>query len=285
MQRNPADRPLCIGTRNAAYQQWETLLRNRTKRHRAGEFLVQGVRPIRQAVEHGWRIRALLSTDRERLSDWATSVWEQVDCHHVRLAAPLLAELAEKPDDPPELLAVVEMPPDDLERVAGRGVPLVVVFDRPTQPGNIGGLLRSMDAFGATGLVVTGHAADPYDPKAVRASTGSLFAVPTVRARSHREVMAWVERRRGDGVALQVLGTDEGGHEDLRAIDLADPTVLVIGNETRGLARGWREACDGVVSIPMVGSASSLNAATAGAILLHEAMRRRQGSKSSPHSS
>lgn len=268
-------RPLRVSTRNAAYQHWETLLRNRSKRHRAGEFVVQGVRPIRQAIEHRWRIRTLLRSDRERLSDWATSVWEQTPCDHVQMPASLLAELAEKPDDPPELVAVVEMPDDSLDRIPTVGAPLIVVFDRPTQPGNIGGLLRSMDAFGATGLVVTGHAADPYDPKAVRASTGSLFAIPTVRVSSHRDVVVWVERLRAGGLDLQVLGTDEGGEQDLHKIDLAAPTVLVIGNETRGLTRGWRDACERIVSIPMVGSASSLNAATAGAIVLHEALRQR----------
>jgi len=280
MQLSPPDRPARIGSRNAAYQQLETLLHNRRKRHRAGEFVVQGVRPIRRALDADWTIRTLIRPERGRLSEWADGVWTNTRCHHVQMPEDLLAELAEKTDDVPELLAVVEMPPDDLDRLPSTGSPLVVVFDRPSQPGNIGSLLRSMDAFGASGLVVTGHAADPYDPKAVRASTGSFFAVPTVRAESHREVMAWVEERRAGGIPLQVLGTDEGGEQDLSRVDLAAPTVLVIGNETRGVTKAWREVCDGIISIPMVGTASSLNAATAGAIVLHEALRQRTTQRS-----
>ena len=108
----------------------------------------------------------------------------------------LLAELGEKEAGPPELVAVVEMPADDLDRItAGPGF-LGVLLDRPASPGNVGSIIRSADAFGADGIIVAGHAADVYDPRAVRASTGSLFARPVVRAPSHREVAAWVSAQR-----------------------------------------------------------------------------------------
>lgn len=265
--------------RNATFQQWEALLGNRTKRHRAGEFIVQGVRPISLALEHGPQFTALLRPVGARPSRWAEDVWRTASGRRFELPAELLAELAERgTEEAPELVAVVRMPPDELDRLAREPEPnpLLVVFDRPAGPGNIGTLIRSMDAFGATGLIVAGHAADPYDPRAVRASTGSLFAVPTVRVSAAAEVIAWIGAQRAIGVAYTVFGTDEGGEADLRRVDFAGPTVLVVGNETRGMSRAWREACDQLVSIPMVGSASSLNAATAGSIVLHEALRQRR---------
>lgn len=257
-----------VTTRNARFQQWEALLHNRTKRHRQGEFLVQGVRPITLAIEHGWTIRSLISDGRPRLSSWAGEVWETTTAEHVVMAPELVAELGEK-DEPSELLAVVEMPPDDLARLDPSG--LTVVFDRPTQPGNLGTLARSADAFGATGLVVTGHAVDPYDPRAVRSSTGSLFALTVVRAPSHREVLAWAQPH-----GIRVVGTDETGTIDVRDADLTGPVVVVVGNETSGMTAAWREVCNPLVSIPMAGSASSLNAATAGSIVLEEALRQRR---------
>jgi TrmH family RNA methyltransferase len=170
------------------------------------------------------------------------------------------------------------MPPDDLARL-GRpaGSLLVTVFDRPANPGNIGTLIRSADAFGGTGLVVTGHGADPYDPRCVRASTGSFFSVPVVRAPSHQEVIDWVGALRSAGSPVVVVGTDETGAVDVREADLAQPVLLVIGNETTGLTAAWRAECDVLVSLPMTGSASSLNAATAGSIVLYEAMHQRSG--------
>jgi TrmH family RNA methyltransferase len=257
-----------ITGRNARFQQWEALLHNRTKRHRQGEFLVQGVRPITLAIEHGWTVRALISDGRPRLSTWAGGLWETTAAEQVVMSPELVAELGEK-DEPSELLAVVEMPDDDLSRLDPAG--LTVVFDRPSQPGNLGTLARSADAFGASALVVTGHAADPYDPRAVRSSTGSLFALTVVRAPSHREVLDWAQPH-----GISVVGTDETGGIDVREADLTGPLIVVVGNETTGMTAAWREACNPLVAIPMAGSASSLNAATAGSIVLEEAFRQRQ---------
>lgn len=264
-----------ISTRNARFQQLQTLLTNRTKRGRAKEFLVQGVRPITMAVEHGWTIRSLLYDADRPLSRWAEELMRGVTAERVAIAPQLLAELSEKTEGAPEVLAVVEMAPDDLSRIKVRDDFLGLVFDRPTQPGNIGSIVRSADAFGADGLIVTGHAADAYDPKAVRATTGSLFSLPVVRSQSHHEVMEWLERERAQGRPVAVVGTDEHGDFEASEFDLTQPVLLLIGNETAGLSSAWRELCDHVVSIPMAGSASSLNASNAASIVLYEARRQR----------
>jgi TrmH family RNA methyltransferase len=260
---------------NARFQQWEALLRNRNKRQRAGEFLVQGVRPITLAIEFGWRIRALLVHADRSLSTWATDVLRRVDAERVEMSPDLLAQLSDKDEDVPELLAVVELPPDDLERIPVGPAFLGLVFDRPSGPGNIGTMIRSLDAFGGDGLIVSGHAADPYDPKSVRASTGSLFSVPAVRVPSHREVLDWVERRRATGVPITIVGTDEHGTADIGDLDLTGPTLLLIGNETSGLSAAWADACDVMARIPIRGAASSLNAANAATVVLYEASRQR----------
>lgn len=268
-------RSIQVTRRNATFQQWQALLTNRTKRTRAGEFLVQGVRPITMAVEQGWTIRALLYDDAAHLSQWAEGLRREVRCDHYALTAELLLELSEKDDGAPELIAVVEMPPDNLDRLPDDPNALVVVFDRPSMPGNIGTIIRSIDALGGAGLIVTGHAADPFDTKCIRATTGSFFAVPVVRVGGHTEVLDWVAQRRAAGVDFVIRGTDEGGDEDLHRTDLTGPSVIVIGNETRGMTAAWREACDSILSIPMTGTASSLNASSAATVALYEARRQR----------
>lgn len=266
---------LKITTRNARFQQWRSLLTNRNKRQRAGEFLVQGVRPITVAVERGWPVRTLIHTTRRPLSRWAENMVREVPAERVAMAPELLAELGGKDEAAPELVAVVEMPGDDLSRIgAGDGF-LGVLFDRPAGPGNIGTVIRSADAFGADGLIVTGHAADVYDPKSVRASTGSLFALPSVRVPSARPVVEWLEKQRARGLQVAVVGTDEKGDADLFEVDLTGPVLLLVGNETSGLSAAWREACDRTVRIPMAGSASSLNAAGAATAVLYEVSRQR----------
>ena len=266
-----------VTTRNATFQQWQALLANRTKRHRAGETLVQGVRPITVAVEQGWTVRTWLVDADRNLSSWAHAMLDRVRARRYAVSTELMRELGGKDDDAPELVAVVATPPDDLDRIAVGDDFLGVVLDRPTSPGNVGTVARSLDAFGGAGLVVAGHAADPWDPRALRASTGSLFAVPTVRVPSGREVLDWVAARRAAGRPLTLVGTDETGDVELADHDLTGPTLVLTGNETSGLSAAWREACDVMVSIPMAaGSASSLNAASATTVVLYEALRQRR---------
>jgi 23S rRNA (uridine2479-2'-O)-methyltransferase len=264
---------LRVTTRNARFQQWQALLDNRTKRTRSGEFVVQGVRPITQAVRLGWDVRALLYAAGRPLSAWASGLLDDVgrDTERVAMAPDLLAELGDRAEDAaPELVAVVAQRPDDPARVeVGPGF-LGVVLDRPTNPGNVGTIVRSADAFGAGCVIVVGHGADPYDPRAVRASTGSLFALPVVRVPSAAMVLDWLAGR------AAVVGTDETGAVDAAGHDLTGPTLLVVGNETTGMSAAWRDACDVVVRIPIGGTASSLNASSAASVVLYEAVRQRE---------
>ncbi|MGE7434962.1 RNA methyltransferase [Kitasatospora sp. NPDC001175] len=264
-----------ITSRNARFQQWQALLTNRNKRQRAGEFLVQGVRPISLAVEHGWPVRALIFDGSRNLSRWGQELLRTVRTEQIAMAPELLAELGEKNESAPEVIAVVGMPADDLDRIPVGDDFLGVLFDRPTSPGNIGSIIRSADAFGAHGVIVAGHAADVYDSKSVRASTGSLFALPAVRVPAPREVADWVAGQRASGRGVTLVGTDEHGDCDVFDFDFTQPVLLLVGNETSGLSNAWRELCDHTVSIPMTGAASSLNAANAGTAVLYEAARQR----------
>lgn len=269
----PGPRP--VTARNAAFQQWQALLTNRSKRHRTRSFLVQGVRPITMARRNGWPIDALLVRAGAR-SNWADDLLRDTPSGaQFEVAPELMAELGEKDEQAPELIAVVRIPPDDLDRIPTPADALLVALDRPASPGNFGTLIRSADALGAHGVLVTGHAADLYDPRTVRATTGSLFGLPAVRADGPEAVVAWVRRT---GVPLQVIGTAEDAPHELSEVDLTGPVLLVIGNETSGMSAGWTEHCDLLVRIPMAGTASSLNAAVSGSIALYEAARQRQAS-------
>lgn len=267
-----------VRSRNATFQYWQTLLTNRTKRGRARELVVQGVRPTDLALAAGTPIRSLLIADSGTRSRWAHDVADQAraaGAAEYLLEPDLLAELGEQEDRTPELLITVEIPQDDPRRIDAAPNLLAVALDRPASPGNVGSIIRSADAFGAHGVLITGHGADPYDPRAVRASTGSVFTVPSVRLAGPDDAMAWVSAVREGGVPLQVVGTDETGTTSVSQVDLTAPTLIVTGTEKTGMSAGWREACDVITKIPIGGHASSLNAANATSIVLYEATRQR----------
>lgn len=254
---------------DADIQQIESLRHNREKRQKLRCFLVEGVRPINQMLAHGWEVEAFLYAQGRPLSDWATTILARSAARlHYELAPNLIAQLSGK-QQPSELLAVARMPADSLTRIPVSAGLLAVVFDRPQSPGNLGTLIRSADALRASGIVITGHAADLYDPETVSASTGSLFALRAVRVGSPRDLEPWFAALHAELGDLQIVGTDEHA-----AIDLADqswvrPTILVLGNETWGLSAHFRSRCDTMVRIPIAGSASSLNVACAASILLY----------------
>ncbi|MET9024277.1 TrmH family RNA methyltransferase [Nocardia sp. NPDC004168] len=270
-----------VSTRNASVQVWQAYLNNRTKRHRDGRFLVQGVRPITQAMANDWPLETLLyRLGGPELSTWAREVLDTSGVPQVGLVPELMAELGEKAAGIPELVAVAESRQPELEAFEpgepGEDAPVVVVFDRPNSPGNLGTLIRSADAFGASGVIVTGHGADQYDPQAVRASTGSLFAVPVIRAAGPAQVLEFRNRQIRRGIPTRIVGTDEHGSHAAYDYDFTDATILVIGNETSGMSAAWEAACDDMVHIPMGGTASSLGAPSAAAVALYEISRQRR---------
>ena len=229
---------------------------------------MEGVRAIEQARAHRWRIEALVYAAGRPLSWWASETLQAAGAAElIELRPPMMDKLSER-DEPSEIIAVAGMPPDDLARLRPRPQALVLVFDRPNNPGNLGATIRSCDALGADGLIVTGHGADLYHPQTVRGSMGALFALPVVRRASHRDVEQWVEALAAGGIRPQIVGGSGDAGLMLHPVDLTAPTTLLAGNEAHGLCRGYRELCDRLIRIPMSGSVESLNVACAASLLL-----------------
>jgi len=263
-------RHLEVSTANTAFQRIDVLRRNRNKRHRYGEFVVEGVRAINGALAAGWTVRSFAYPRDRQLSRWATDILATSTAESHLAVAPALFETISEKEDSSELLAVVAMRPDSVERIpTGPGMAVVVV-DRPGSPGNLGTLIRSCDAFGVAGVIVTGHGVDLYEPATIRASVGSFFSVPCIALESHREVAEWVGELRESYNGLTVVGTSARASSELRDFHWGTEVVLLVGNETNGLSHAYREMCDDIVRIHMRGTATSLNAAVATSIVLYE---------------
>ena len=264
-----------IRSRDATFQHIEVLLRNREKRTQSKEFVVEGVRSINAAIQFNWRIKSFLYSAGRELSDWATETLRRSKADsHIVLMPELMAAVSNK-EETSELMAIVAQREDKLEAIQPSPDMFVVVFDRPGSPGNLGSSIRSCDAFSAAGVIVTGHCVDVYDPTVVRAATGSFFATPVIRVPSAKDLFAWKKQLEDSGSSLQLVATDERGDKSPTDIDLTRPTLLLMGNETTGLCRAYRDSAEHTIAIPMTGSASSLNLSCATSILLYERARQR----------
>ena len=175
-------------------------------------------------------------------------------------------------ESPQQIAALVEPPKwawkDLLEKRRGNH-PLLLVLAGIQDPGNLGTILRSAEAFGAHGVICLPGTVNEWNPKAVRASAGSVFRVPVLNATDEEALT----RLRTAG--LRVLTTDVEGARPANQVDLACPVALVIGNEGNGVPAHLASQADGAVTIPCPGPVESLNAAVAASVLLYEAARQR----------
>ncbi len=266
-----------INSKSATYQKFEVLKTNRNKRFKYGEFFVEGVRNINYAVANGWKIVSFLYDADRKLSDWAKDKLNTVKTEvNYALRSDLLAELSSK-EDTSELLAVIKMESDDFSRIKLSDKPLIALFDRPSNHGNLGTILRSCDALGVDGLIITGHAVDLYDPDVVSSTMGSFFSVPAIRIADNDTVFRLIEDLRKKYPGFQVVGTTAHNEVQLFDVDFTKPTMLMIGNETEGLRRIYKEQSDVLTTIPMDpnGAASSFNVACAATVMFYEAVRQR----------
>ena len=264
-------------TRNAEFQRFETLKRNREKRTRQGLAFLEGVQMVEQSISHGWQFYAMAVADGKRLSGWAEDMIAKAKPEFLYQMSPELhAELSDR-ENPCEIIGLFHTRNDGLSRMAHQAQssavpPLFTLFDRPASPGNLGTFLRSADAFGASGAIVTGNAADFYDPQCIRASVGTVFALPFGELSSAEAAVDWL---RNQPCRPLIVGTSARGTRNLHEIDLTGPVALVIGNETFGLSHAWKEQCDALARIPICGAASSLNAGSAATVCFYEISRQR----------
>ncbi len=262
---------------NNDFQHVEVLKRNREKRTKYQEFFVEGVQAINFALAYHWPVKTLVYTKERPLSDWAENILHNSTAElHLELPAALMDKLSDKEEETSEIIAVVEMAAPDLSRIKVKEDLLVVVFDRPSSHGNLGTLIRSCEALKVDGLIITGHAVDLYDPKTIRASMGTFFAVPTIRLPSHQELIPWFAKLRERFPDFQIVGSTAHADLLLEEVDFSKPTVLLLGNETHGLSKNYKEMADQLCRIPMYGQITSFNVACAASIMLYEIDRQRR---------
>lgn len=231
-------------------------------RRRAARFLAEGPNLVEAALRRDLVVEvfvteAALSRFRPMLSD--TTVHAVTD-----RAAKALSDTV----TPVGLVAVCEVPSVSLEDVLADGPRLIAVAAEISEPGNAGTLIRIADAMGADAVVLAGHSVDPYNGKCLRASAGSIFAVPVVSETDSRGAISALS-----DAGLQVLATTVDGEISLDDADLSGPTAWLFGPESHGLSEELAAMAAHRIRIPMSGGAESLNVAAAAAICLYQSAR------------
>lgn len=267
-----------IYSKNATFQKFEVLKTNRNKRYKYNEFFVEGVRNINEAVKNNWRICSFLYTKENKLSSWAIEILNNVKTDiNYELTSELMADLSNK-EDTSELLAIVEMRKDSFDQFQFSENPILALFDRPSNKGNLGTIIRSCDALGVEGLIITGHAVDLYDPDVIVSSMGSFFHVPVIRVTENKLLDAFIADMKNKYTNFKTIGTTAHKQYPIDKINMMNPLMFMIGNETDGLCKAYSDTCDLLTTIPMAdnSSASSFNVGCAATVMFYEAARQRR---------
>ena len=177
-----------------------------------------------------------------------------------------------------ELMAVIQMREDTLDDVLLSPTPFIVLFDRPSNKGNLGTMIRSCDALGADMLIITGHSVDLYDPDVVVSAMGSFFNMKVVRIANNNDLFSFIDKLKAQYPNFMTIGTTAHNEQPLYNVDMARPLMLMMGNETMGLNKAFKDYCDVLCTIPMDMNsyASSFNVSCAASILMYEVTRQRK---------
>ncbi|HUG33287.1 MAG TPA: RNA methyltransferase [Anaerolineales bacterium] len=253
------EKPLITSLGNSLVKQARSLRQKKT-RTETGYFLVEGIHHVGEAVEAGWQVDNLLYAPDLLGSKFAKELVARLADRSQPVSAPVMESLADK-ENPQGILAVVRQRHVQLPDLQINKISVALVS--PQDPGNLGAILRTMDAVGAEALFVLDGGVDVYHPTVVRSSMGTIFWKPIVQT-SFGEFAAWA---RAGG--CQLIGTSAHADVDYQTLVPQTPWVLIMGSEQKGLSAEQIKACDVTVSLPIQGRVSSLNLAVAAGVLLY----------------
>jgi RNA methyltransferase, TrmH family len=265
-----------LGPRHHDVRRLRSLLRDARARASEEVFVLEGPRVIEGALDRGARLQTIY------LADGAAPGFRDL-LERAKAASVTLVQLRDGVIEkvsttrtPQPVLAVAPLATRSIEDVAGTGTVMVTVD--VSDPGNLGTIIRTAEAAGADGVVATGeNSVDVHHPKVVRSTAGAIFGVPVVEQSDPVAAL----RALGDA-GRRRLATRAHDGEPYDRTDLTKPCALVFGNEARGLGADLAPQLDGVVTVPVAGSAESLNVAMAAAVLCFEAARQRRAASVTP---
>lgn len=260
-------------TGNAKIKELVRIRRSAKERTKRGVFLVEGPKMFRE-IPRGLSTEVYVSESFLQSSEGAAAgrLFEEYQYRPEVVSDPVFQYLSDT-QSPQGILALVRQLRYELADIMGGegSAPLIVVLEKLQDPGNLGTILRTAEAAGVSGILLSQDCADLYNPKVIRSTMGSIFRVPFVYT---QDLSGALIRMKECGIRL--LAAHLKGSVDLYEESLAGPTAILIGNESRGLTDETAALADQAIRIPMSGSVESLNAAVASAVCLFEAKRQRR---------
>ncbi|MCF7907558.1 MAG: RNA methyltransferase [Candidatus Omnitrophica bacterium] len=246
-------------------------LRNSLFSRKSKLFIIEGVREVSIALQAKIEIRELyickdFISKTSQVSLGSHALKRKINISEVNSKVYEKMAYGNRRDG---VIAIGLRPEYKLSDIKLSPVPFIVVADGIEKPGNLGAILRTIDAASVDALIVAEPGTDPYSHQVVRSSVGAVFSKPIVKAAS-QEILAWIKRFK-----IFTICAHPEGSSVYTSLDFRKPVALVVGSEEKGVSKFWQNNSDILTHVPMRGKADSLNVSVAAAVLIFEALRQR----------
>ena len=248
-------------TSNAYVKHLKKLQTSAKYRAEQGTFLLEGERPVKDALSYGIVPESILISEKYKGEVTAEKTFRITD---------RVAEYISDTKTSQGIMAEIKMPKWNAKEISTQNSPFLLFSDGISDPGNLGTIIRTLEGAGASGMISGRGTVDLYNPKTVRSTMSSLFNLPVYYAGDTAGVLRTLKKK-----GYRIVGTRMENAEIYTETDFSLPTVVVMGNEARGISQEAMAECDGFVKIPIVGKIESLNVAVASAVIAYEALRQR----------
>lgn len=256
--------------KNPIIKEIKSLYRKK-KRIESKTFIIEGIKIIEEAIDNDYEIKNIVYTDKLFETRGGSDFFEKIKELEklVYVSENVFKEISDI-ENPQGILAVGKFEYNELVNIEFQDSPFLLLLDELQDPGNMGTIIRTADAFNIDGILITEGCVDPYNPKVVRATMGSIFRVPIYYISNAVEELKELRNK-----GIKVYSTALENSTSIFNVNYKEGALLVIGNESRGVSQDIYSISDGLIRIPMPGQAESLNAGVAASIIMYEAMKQR----------
>lgn len=256
--------------KNPLIKEIKSLYRKK-ERMKNKSFIIEGIKMLEEAINYNYHVQNIVYTDQLLNTKDGTGFFEKIKLLDNLVYVPdnVFKEISDT-ENPQGVLGIGRFEYKNIEEISDNERPFLLFLDGVQDPGNLGTIIRTADAFNADGIIITEGCVDPYNPKVVRATMGSIFRVPLFYISDSMDELMKLK-----DMNIQVYSTSLDGSIPIYDADFNNGFVLVIGNESKGVSEEVFSMSDKLIKIPMPGKAESLNAGVAASIIMYEVMKQR----------
>ncbi|QEK13639.1 23S rRNA (guanosine(2251)-2'-O)-methyltransferase RlmB [Crassaminicella thermophila] len=251
-------------------------LTKRKYRQKNSQYIVEGIRIVRDAIENNKKIECVLFCEKLYETSGGEELIKNLIEKNIKIYQvpnKIFMEICDT-QNPQGIIAVLPYELYNLDQVLNEGKGLFLVLDRIQDPGNLGTIIRTADAAGFDAVLLTKGCVDLYNLKTIRSTMGSVFHLPIINVGETKEIITFLKSEN-----IRIISTSLNTNKYYDEVDYNGRVAFVIGNEANGVLKEVLENSDELVKIPMIGKAESLNASVAASIMMYEAVRQRRNQK------